>query len=128
MTNILNSKGQRPNVLSLYTDQQRWGTIQYGGNTQVQTTHLDQLAESGAYFDHTFVNCPVCMPSRMSMLSGQYPSSEGVCTNGIEMPGGIPFVQDILSLYGYQTANIGKLHFKNHSCPYRDHHEPYPSY
>ena len=127
-TNILNPKRQRPNVLLLYTDQQRWDTIRYGGNTQIQTPHLDQLAESGAYFDHAFVNCPVCMPSRMSMLSGQYPSSVGVCTNGIEMPEGVPCVQDVLGLYGYQTANIGKLHFKNHASPYRNHREPYPSY
>jgi len=119
---------KRPNVLLLYTDQQRWDTIGAGGNELIHTPNLDALAARGALFDNAFCNAPVCMPSRMSMLSGQYPSSVGVCVNGIEMPEAIPCVHNILKLYDYHTANIGKLHFKNHAGLSRDHREPHPPY
>jgi len=117
---------KRPNVVLLYTDQQRWDTIRAGGNPHIHTPNLDQLAEEGVLFENAFCNCPVCMPSRQSMLSGQYPSSVGCCCNGVEMPEDIPTLHTVLKPYGYHTANVGKLHFKNHSN--RDHREPHPSY
>jgi len=117
---------KRPNVVLIYTDQQRWDTIHAGGNDLISTPVLDGLAAQGALFNHCYVNCPVCMPSRQSMLSGLYPTVTGTTTNGIEMPEGIMTVQRVLGLYGYHTANIGKLHFKNHSN--RDHREVHPDY
>ncbi len=123
---------KRPNVLLLYTDQQRWDTIHYGGtgpypgNPHIQTPNLDRLAREGALMANAFCNNPVCMPSRQSMLSGQYPSTLGCTTNGIEMREGVWTLPKILNSYGYHTANIGKLHFKNHSN--RDHREPHPRY
>lgn len=117
---------RRPNILLLYTDQQRWDTIGYAGNPHIITPNLDRLARQGVLFDRAYCNCPVCMPSRQSMLSGQYPSSLGSVCNGIEMPEDVPTLPTILKPYGYRTANIGKLHFKNHSN--RDHREPHPTY
>ena len=64
---------RRPNILLLYTDQQRWDALGANGNTDIQTPHLDQLAHEGINFDHYFVQNPVCMPSRLSFLTGQYP-------------------------------------------------------
>ncbi len=116
---------KRPNVVLIYTDQQRWDTLGLL-NSSIHTPHLDRLAARGALFDHCFVNSPVCMPSRQSMLSGLYPSTVGTVCNGIEMPEDILTIQQILGLYGYHTANIGKLHFKNHSD--RDHREVHPAY
>ena len=117
---------ERPNVLLLYTDQQRWDTIRWGGNEHIHTPNLDALAKSGVLFENAFCNSPVCMPSRHSMLSGQYPSAVGTTCNGIEMREDILTVHKILKLYGYRTASIGKLHFRNHSN--RDHREVHPSY
>lgn len=119
---------QRKNILLIYTDQQRWDSIAALGNPDIHTPHLDALVASGTSFENTFVNCPVCMPSRMSMLSGRYPSSLNIQHNGSEMPEEIPCVQHILQGVGYRTANIGKLHFKNHASAYRDHRDPYPAY
>jgi len=116
----------RPNVLVLYTDQQRFDTLGCTGNPHIHTPHLDALAATGACFSHAYCNCPVCMPSRQSMLSGQYPSAVGTTCNGIEMPLNIPIIPSILAPYGYATANLGKLHFLNHSA--RDHREPHPTY
>jgi arylsulfatase A-like enzyme len=50
----------------------------------------------------------------------------GTTCNGIEMPPDVPCLHNILNPYGYHTANLGKLHFKNHSN--RDHREPHPNY
>lgn len=115
---------QRPNILLLYVDQQRWDTIRSQGNDHISTPHLDQLAQDGVLFDRAFCNSPVCMPSRQSMLSGLYPSTLGCMTNGIEMNETVPILPAYLKPYGYHTANIGKLHFLNHSN--RDHRSPHP--
>jgi arylsulfatase len=117
---------RRPNVLFLYTDQQRWDTLCCAGYPHMRTPNLDGLAARGALFDNAFCNNPVCMPSRQSMLSGQYSSALGCVTNGIEMREEVPTVWTVLKPYGYHAANIGKLHFKNHST--RDHRDPHPTY
>jgi len=117
---------KRPNVIILYTDQQRWDTINCAGFEYMHTPNLDKLAAEGVLFNNAFCNNPVCMPSRQSMLSGQYPSTIGCSTNGIEMPLDVPVLPDILKSYGYVTGNMGKLHFKNHAN--RDHREPHPRY
>lgn len=117
---------KRPNVLLLYTDQQRWDTLRYGGNTHIHTPNLDRLAQGGALLENAFCNNPVCMPSRQSMLSGLYPSTVGCMTNGVEMREDVWTLPKILKAYSYHTANIGKLHFKNHAN--RDHREPHPRY
>jgi len=118
----------RPNIVLIYTDQQRWDTIAALGNPLIKTPNLDRLCRTGTAFDHAFVNCPVCMPSRMSMLSGQYPAALGIANNGAEMPHDIDCVQHILGRYDYRTANIGKLHFLNHAGYGRDHRDPHPLY
>jgi len=117
---------KRPNVLLLQTDQQRWDGLGASGNEHIITPNLDALAASGALFENVFCNSPVCMPSRHSMLSGQYPSAIGSTCNGIQMREDVPCIHNILAPYGYHTANIGKLHFLNHSN--RDHRQPHPRY
>ena len=77
---------KRPNVLLLYTDQQRIDTLSYCQDIAIQTPNLDALAAEGAYLENYFVNNPVCSPSRMSFLTGRYCSSLGVGTNGIAFP------------------------------------------
>ena len=113
----------RPNVLLMYTDQQRWDALRAAGNSEIITPNLDALAESGVRFSHAFANHPVCQPSRMSMLSGQYGESLGIAFNGIEMPQDVPCVHNMLKPYNYHTAQIGKLHFLNHF--HRDHRDPH---
>lgn len=116
----------RPNVLIIHTDQQRWDTLRCMGNELMQTPNLDKLASEGAMFTNCFVNNPVCMPSRMSLMTGQYPSALGCTCNGIPLPEDTLTINKMLKPYGYHTANIGKLHFQNHSN--RNHKDPHPSY
>ncbi len=109
----------RPNILLISADQMRADAMGCADNPHIHTPHLDALARRGVLFRNAFCNCPVCMPSRMSMLTGQYPSALGICWNGIELPEDTPTLWSILKAAGYRSAGIGKLHFQNYTN--RDH-------
>lgn len=117
---------RRPNILILYTDQQRWDTLGVNHNAEIQTPNLDRLAADGVNFNHYFVQNPVCMPSRASFLTGQYPSALGITHMGVPVPEDVMTLPRMLQPYGYHSANIGKLHFLPHAN--RDHRLPHPSY
>lgn len=117
---------RRPNFLILYTDQQRWSALGANGNAEIKTPNLDDLARAGVNFSHHFVQNPVCMPSRVSMLSGQYPSTLGITHMGVPVPRGTVTLPRMLKPYGYRTANVGKLHFLPHAN--RDHRIPHPDF
>jgi arylsulfatase A-like enzyme len=117
---------RRPNILLIHTDQQRWDALGANGNAEIHTPNLDALAASGVNLDHYLVQNPVCMPSRMCLLTGQYPAAFGALRNGVPLPLDAVTLPRLLSPYGYRTANIGKLHFLPHAC--RDHRRPHPSY
>ena len=117
---------ERPNILILYTDQQRHDALGANGNADIQTPNLDRLAAGGVNFDHCFVQNPVCMPSRASFLSGCYPSFAGITHMGVPLPEDFVTLPHLLRPYGYRSANIGKLHFLPHAN--RDHRVPHPMY
>jgi len=116
----------RPNILLLYTDQQRWDALGANGHPDIQTPNLDRLCAEGLNCDHFFVQNPVCMPSRISLLSGLYPSTLGILRNGITVSTDTIVLPHLLHNYGYHSANIGKLHFLPHAN--RDHRNPHPAY
>ena len=117
---------RRPNFLIIYTDQQRWDGLGVNGNPDIHTPHLDRLANQSVNFDRCFVQNPVCMPSRLSFLTGQYPSTLGITHMGVPVPEDLMTLPRLLKQYGYRTANIGKLHFLPHAN--RDHRLPHPAY
>ena len=117
---------RRPNFLIIYTDQQRWDALAANGNPDIHTPCLDRLASESVNFDHCFVQNPVCMPSRLSFLSGQYPSTLGITHMGVPVPEDTVTLPRLLAPYGYRSANIGKLHFQPHAN--RDHRTYHPSY
>lgn len=117
---------RRPNILLINTDQQRWDALGANGNGEILTPNLDRLASEGVNFRHFFVQNPVCMPSRVSFLSGQYCSSLRILQNGMPVPENTVTLPRLLRNYGYHSANIGKLHFLPHAN--RDHREVHPDY
>ncbi len=117
---------ERPNILLLYTDQQRRDSLGCYGSQFASTPHLDALAAGGRRFERCYVQSPVCVPSRFAFLTGRYCSSIGVGSNGPEFPTDLIPVNQLLSPYGYHGAQIGKLHFMPHSN--RDHRDPAPTY
>lgn len=116
----------RPNVLIIYTDQQRYDSLGCYGNDKAITPHLDSLANNGLQLNNYFVQNPVCMASRMSFLTGRYPGNLGIGCNGTPLNENTMTVHKILKPYGYHTGNIGKLHFQPHAK--RDYRNPHPMY
>ena len=110
----------------LFTDQQRWDAVGVNGNPDIKTPNLDRMAAEGVNFDHFFVQNPVCMPSRVSLLTGQYPSTLRIVRNGVPVPEEMIALPKLMKNYGYLSGNIGKLHFLPHSN--RDHCDIHPSY
>lgn len=112
-------------ILIVYTDQWRGDALGCLGSPAI-TPNLDRLATEGVLFERAFVQSPVCMPSRVSMLTGQYPSRLGITHMGVPVPDDTETIATILGRRGWDTANIGKLHFLPHAN--RDHASPHPSY
>ena len=101
----------RPNILWICTDQQRFDTIGALGNPHVDTPTIDALCASGTAFTHAYCQSPICTPSRASFLTGMYPSSIHLTRNGNDyFPANTPLVTKIFADAGYLCGNIGKLH------------------
>ena len=101
---------EKPNILLIETDQQRYDTIAELGNSVVKTPNLDRLIKQGTAFTHAFAAAPVCMPGRWSLHSGMYTTTHQAYSNHHE--GVIPKTSLPMELKrdGYRTALIGKNH------------------
>ena len=77
---------ERPNILWICTDQQRWDTLGCYGNSFVTTPNLDRLASNGLLFESAFSQSPICTPSRASFLTGRYPRTTRDRQNGQCIP------------------------------------------
>ena len=67
-----------PNVLVILADDLGYGDLSSYGATDLRTPHIDALVASGMRFDSFYANCPVCSPTRASLLTGCYPELVGV--------------------------------------------------
>lgn len=68
---------QKPNIIFILTDDQRWDALGYAGNPLIQTPEMDRLASEGVYFENAFVTTPICAASRASILTGRYERTHG---------------------------------------------------
>lgn len=101
---------QRPNVLWICSDQQRFDTLGCYGNTYVHTPNLDRLAAEGVIFENCYSQNPVCSPSRASFLSGRYPHNTGCRQNGQPVHCDLKTVPKIFHDAGYTCGLAGKYH------------------
>jgi len=69
---------ERPNIVMIFTDDQRYDAVGYAGNEAVHTPNLDRLAKKGLIFQNCFVNTSICAISRANLISGQYPGRHGI--------------------------------------------------
>jgi len=104
----------RPNVVFITTDQQRFDTVAALGADHMDTPNLDRLVEEGVEFTDCHVTAPSCAPSRASLFTGYYPHTTGIYKNGDRWTRS--WVED-LSESGYYTVNVGKMH----TAPYDTH-------
>jgi len=72
------AQAERPNIIFLLTDDQRWDTLGAMGNDIIQTPNVDRLADEGVVFDNCFVTTSICMTNRACIFTGQYAARHGV--------------------------------------------------
>ena len=102
-------------VILITTDHMRYDCIGAHGNAAMHTPNLDRLVGGGVSFGGAFAQSPICMPSRCSFMTGLYPQQTGVTENGQTLPGNFtPTAATAFKAAGFQTAQIGKLHFQPH--------------
>src|SRR5699024_7735801 len=112
----------RPNILFINTDQQRFDTLGCYGNDVINTPNIDNLASEGVLFENAHCTHPLCMPSRGSMLTGRYPSAHGLWRNGMPLSREEKTIADLLN-DEYDTALFGKAHFTPHNGDLNKHPE-----
>jgi arylsulfatase A-like enzyme len=105
---------QRPNIIFINTDQQRFDTINALGAEFMDTPNLDRLVEEGVTFTDCHITAPSCAPSRASLFTGYYPHTTGIYQNGDRWEHS--WVED-LSESGYYTVNVGKMHTAPYDTP-----------
>lgn len=104
----------RPNIIFVITDDQRWDQLGCTGHPVLKTPHIDRIGREGASFNNFFVATPLCSPSRASFLTGLYPHRHRVINNDKL---GIDVISHTLVTFprqlreqGYETAFVGKWH------------------
>lgn len=105
---------QRPNIVFIITDQQRFDTIRALGYPHVDTPHLDRLVNEGVTLTNCHVSAPSCAPSRASLFTGYYPHTTGILRNADQWRHS--WVEDLADA-GYRCVNIGKMHTYPYHTP-----------
>ena len=110
----------RPNILFIMTDQQRFDTIGALGNPHIHTPNFDRLVRRGLSFSRAYTTCPVCVAARYTIRTGCEPPTTRVFKNALakptaEQPTGMeercgPYLGRVMSDLGYRTFGIGKFH------------------
>ncbi len=124
----MSEESNRPNVIFILIDDMGWKDLSCYGSTFYETPNIDRLAAEGLRFSNAYAACPVCSPTRASILTGKYPARLGV-TNFIGHGGGhpskgklidAPYIDHLppdefnlaraLGAAGYTTWHVGKWH------------------
>src|ERR1700722_4670492 len=101
-----------PNILLVITDDQGFGDLGVHGNPVIKTPNLDAFAQKSVWLKNFYV-CPVCSPTRSSLLTGKYNYRTGIVDTFIGrslMRPDIPTLPEILAHAGYRTGLFGKWH------------------
>lgn len=114
-----------PNIVFIFADDWGWGDLQLHGSTTLETPNIDRLASEGTDFHQFTVNSPVCSPSRVAVMTGQFPERFNIVRHfatiehhvRVGMPDWLdpvaPMLPRILKGAGYATGHFGKWHLTN---------------
>ncbi|HEX6545384.1 MAG TPA: sulfatase-like hydrolase/transferase [Bryobacteraceae bacterium] len=105
------SGSRRPNVLIIMSDQHHAGLTKRSGFPLDTMPTLDRLAESGAGFRNAYACAPLCVPSRVSLLTGRWPHAHRVRQNSAAEHAVFgKDIFDVVKALGYRTGLAGKNH------------------
>ena len=106
---------ERPNVLFLLTDQERYDLTAPGSTTE--TPNVDRLREEGMAFSRAYTPISICSSARASLLTGLYPHNHGMLNNTHEadaiqpnLPPELSTFGELLAETGYTNSYVGKWH------------------
>ena len=112
------AQARKPNIVLILVDDLGYGDLSSYGAEDLKTPHIDNLVAAGIRFDNFYANCPVCSPTRASLLTGRYPDLVGVpgvvrthLKNnwGYLSPEAV-LLPKLLKRAGYHTTIVGKWH------------------
>ena len=112
-------------ILVLMTDQHRADWIGAYGAAHVRTPNLDRLASEGALFTRCHTTSPVCMPARVSFLTGMFPHNFGMWDHFGRLHDTQESALHALKAAGYRTSHVGKSHLSPHGGKDLRDEEPY---
>ena len=101
----------RPNIILIIADQRHYGMSKATGYPLDTSPTLDRMQTSGIGFEHNYCTAPVCVPSRITMLTGRWPEAHHVRMN--LQPHDAFYEEDLYQVAhraGYRTALVGKNH------------------
>lgn len=101
---------KKPNVVFVFSDQQRWDTLGCYGQPLDVTPRLDAFAKQGVRFENAFTCQPVCGPARACLQTGKYATQTGCYRNHVALKPDEKTLAHHFAAHGYETAYIGKWH------------------
>ncbi|MGD8239146.1 MAG: sulfatase-like hydrolase/transferase [Armatimonadota bacterium] len=99
-----------PNILFLMTDEHSPHYLSCYGHDIVRTPVLDDLARQGVRFTSAYCQNPICVPSRLSLITGKHPYEIGAWNNSCALDDDEPTIAHAFNEQGYATAALGKMH------------------
>ena len=101
-----NKKENAPNIIWIQSDQHNPAVIGAYGDKVVETPNLDKLAENGTIIKNAYCASPICVPSRMSSITGRFPHETQVWTNDQTLNSAFPTVAHSLGSVGYNPIQM----------------------
>ena len=109
------AENKRPNILYIMSDDHAAHAISAYGSRLAKvapTPNIDRIAQEGILFENCFCTNSICVPSRATILTGQYSQTNGALDLGGGLEPERQYLPRLMKQAGYETGMIGKWHLK----------------